>query len=257
MSRTPSHAHAPSGASDGPAPAATKPPAAVKAGSPPAGAKAGVNDLLTKRNLILGGSVAVALALVIALWAWKPWQPEPPRLNSEPYLIAKFGVSGAFDDLPFPQQREYMDILDETEKDLLADYKEGKLSDQEYRRALQLGWYDKHLDRAENYAALSPAKRPAYLDKWARPDDQGKSEDDVEEKNDGKKSERVGPRKAEDIKRDDSTEDADVRGWPADVRQRWIDYRTALKARKQYWKDLQEKASDTAVSGQSNQNAGG
>jgi hypothetical protein len=244
MSRTPSHAH---GA--GPSPASpAKPATPVKAGPPatPAapGAKAPASALLTKQNLIIGGAVAVVLALVITLWAWKPWQPSPPRLNSEPYVIAKYGASSAFNSLPFAQQREYMDILDETEKDLLEDYKAGKLSDTEYRRALQLGWYDKHLDRAENYAGMSsPAKRLAYLDRWAKPKKKGGEGDDEEEE---EKPGRVGPRKAEDIKRDDSTEASDVRGWPADVRQRWMEYRSALATRKQYWKD-QEAAAEAAT----------
>lgn len=256
MSRTPSHAHgaaAPAAAPASPAKAAA--PARPAAPAPPA--KRSANDFLTKRNLILGGSVVAALAVAIALFTWKPWQPEPPRLNSEPFAIAKFGATSAFNDLPFSQQREYMDILDETEKDLLEDYKAGKLTDHEYRRALQLGWYDKHLDRAENYAMLAPARRPAYLDKWARPKDNGKTEDDEEEKKDEKKSGRVGPRKPEDIKRDDSAEEADVKRWPADVRQKWADYRSALAARKQYWKDQQEKAAEATATSAPKPDTGG
>jgi hypothetical protein len=239
MSRTPAFGHAGAGGAAGqkPAPGA---PAKPVAAAPPAGPAAPA-PLVTRRIALAAGAVVASL-LVLALVLWKPWASPPPRLNSDPHIIAKFAAGGSFDDLPFPQQREYMDILDDKDDALLAAYKDGRLTDQQYRRALQLGWYDKQLDRMENYFERPPGQRNAYLDKFARPKKKGDGKKDDEEE----ESDDLSPLKAEEIDRDDSTEERDIQKWPSDVRQKWVEYRQALAARKQYWKD-QEKAAEAAA----------
>ena len=54
---------------------------------------------------------------------------------------------------------------DEKDKRVEEAYDQGMLTDQEYRRALQLGWYGEHLKKMDNYLSKPPQHRAAYLDK--------------------------------------------------------------------------------------------
>jgi hypothetical protein len=97
-----------------------------------------------RQNQVIAGS-ALGLVLLVALFVWRPWSPDAPRLNSDPGVIAKFAASSSMKRIAFEQQRQYMEVLDEKDKAVEKAYDEGRLSDQEYRRALQLAWYGEHL----------------------------------------------------------------------------------------------------------------
>src|SRR5688572_14715759 len=128
MSRTPAHAGAGATGSGGTRPGAPAPAKPAAAAATP----------LTRRNLIAAGSALAAVVLLVALWLWKPWAPSPPRLNEDPALIARFAASSHMDDLPFSQQRQFMELLDDKDDRVVEAYEQGMLNDQEYRRALQL-----------------------------------------------------------------------------------------------------------------------
>ena len=250
MSRTPAHAGAGAGG-PGAAPGAAKPaaPAAKAPGapvSPAAKPHAGAAAHLSPRNLIVGGSAIAAVALLVVLFMWKPWAPEPPRLNQDPAQIAKFAASSHMDDLPFAHQRQFMELLDDKDDRVLEAYEQGMLTDQEFRRVLQLEWYGEHLKKMENYHSKPPQQRAAYLDKQVDKKRKKKSKEKDEPEPDGKT-----PLKAAEIERDDSTEEQDIKQWPTDVRQKWMEYRTAWANRKQYWKDQrdQKKATEEAAKG--------
>lgn len=217
-------------------------------------------DYLTKKNLILGGSVAGALVVLIALLVWRPWSPAPPRLNEQPYKIAQFAASPAMDRLPWSQQREYMDLLNAKDEALLQAYKDGKLDDVQYRRSLQLGWYDKHLDRMEKFFNRPPQLRMVYIDEKVLGKKMQKKGIPVPGKKDPKpkkeeKSDDASPLKPEEIDRDNSTEEQDVKTWPADVRQRWIEYRAALASRKEAFKELEKQEKERRKAGEANAKA--
>jgi hypothetical protein len=178
--------------------------------------------------------------LLVVLLVWKPWAPTPPRLNEDPALIAKFAVSANMDDLPFSQQRQFMELLDEKDERVLEAYEQGMLNDQEFRRALQLEWYGEHLKKMDNYHSKPPSQRAAYLDKQVEKKRKKKSKSKDEE------TDSKSPLKADEIERDDSTEEQDIKRWPADVRQKWMEYRTAWSNRKQYWKDLNDQKKEAA-----------
>jgi hypothetical protein len=246
MSRTPSHAAG--GGPGGPRPSAAKPaaaaprPAATAAAAPsgaapaaPARARPTMAELLRKPQVIKYGSAAVGLLLLIGLFVWHPWSPRPPRLNEDPAVIARYAAS-SIHKLPFDYQRQYMELLDEKDKRVEEAYEQGQLSDQEFRRALQLAWYGEHLKKMDNFYSKPPSMRLMYLDKQVEKKRRKKLKDKDEAKPDDK-----APLKADEIDRDDSTEEQDVKRWPADVRQRWTEYRTALANRKQYWKDQKEQ----------------
>jgi len=208
----------------------------------------GKPNYFSKRNLIIGGSSAGALLLLIVLFTWRPWDPAPPRLNEQPYKIAQFAATSAMDRLPWAQQREYMDVLNAKDEALVTAYKDGKLTDVQYRRALQLGWYDKHLDRMDKFFERPPQFRQQYIDekvlgkkmKKAGMPVPGKNGKPKKEK-DTEKSDDASPLKPEEIDRDDSTEEQDIKKWPADVRQKWLDYRAAVAQRKDAFKEMERQ----------------
>src|SRR2546422_10112195 len=109
-------------------------------------AKAPIN---TKQILILcwaGGAVAV---LVAAWFVWQKLRPQSPRMNDPIAKIVPYVVSPRFDSLLFEQQLQWMKELDqrnEREKkdqkqpprELDNAFKEGRISETEYRGALRL-----------------------------------------------------------------------------------------------------------------------
>ena len=238
MSRTPGHAHpaaAPAGAA--PVPAKSAPAAQTKPApaGPAQSAKPGAAAALTPRTLAIGGGALAAVALLVALFVWKPWAPEPPRLNEPPAEIAKYSASHIAD-LPFTHQRQFMELLDEKDDAVLEAYEQGKLNDQEYRRVLQLAWYGEHLKKMDNYHSKPPSQRTAYLDKQV--DKKRKKKSDPKKNNE---SDSKSALKADEIERDDSTEEQDIKRWPSDVRQKWVEYRTAWANRKQFLKNQRDQ----------------
>ena len=245
MSRTPNHAvGAPKAA--GPTPGAARTTAAHApahaAPAAPAGAATATGTpasqpagLKSRRNLIAGGVAVAAIALLVTLFTWRPWAPDAPRLNDDPAAIAKFAVTDELHNLPFSMQRQYMELLDDKDERVEEAYEQGMLNDQEYRRALQLEWYGEHLKKMDNFHSKPPTLRAMYLDKQVDKKQRKKAKE--KDKPEDAKSALT----AADIDRDDSTEEADVKRWPAEVRQRWNDYRNAYASRKQYWKDLEKQ----------------
>ena len=251
MSRTPSHAAggAPGGAKPmaprpaprpASAPTATAPAASATPVTPAAPAKPATppnafSQYLKRPEVRKYGSIAVGVLLLVGLFVWSPWSPSPPRLNEDPAVIAKYAASH-IQKLPFDHQRQFMELLDEKDKALDEAYEQGQLSDQEFRRALQLAWYGEHLKKMDNFFSKPPSMRLMYLDKQVDKKRRKKDKD-----KDGPKADDKAPLKAEEIDRDDSTEEQDIKRWPADVRQRWAEYRTAWANRKQYWKDQKDQ----------------
>jgi hypothetical protein len=213
----------------------------ASAGAATAPAKRGASavDYLRKPAVVKYGSAAVGLVLIIGLLVWRPWVPTPPRLNEDPAKIATFAASH-LNTLPFEHQRQLMEVLDEKDERVVEAYEQGMLNDQEFRRVLQLEWYGEHLKKMDKFYAKPPQLRALYLDGQIDKNRKKKAKKKHEPKPDAKS-----PVKAEDIDRDDSTEEQDIKRWPTDVRQRWADYRAAVAGRKQYWKDQKEQRKAT------------
>lgn len=252
MSRTPAHASGagtpnparpsaprPAASAHAAAHAAPKPataPAPASSATPPATPAARPVVPPARRNLIIGGSAAGALLLLVALFVWKPWAPSAPRLNEPIPVIARFAASSGLGRLSFEQQRQYMELLDEKDKGVEEAYEQGALGDQEFRRTLQLAWYGEHLRKMDNFYSKPPTLRALYLDKQIDKKIRKKQKKKAEPGSDAKSA-----LTADEIDRDDSTEEQDVKRWPSEVRQRWSEYRAAVASRKQFWKDYKEQ----------------
>src|SRR5438105_7202100 len=84
-----------------------------------------------------------------------------PRLNEGTTVLAKFVSTKDFDRLPFEKQRLYYKVLDDRGKELDDAFKQGRLTEAEYRNALEAAWLGKHLNRVEKYFALAPGSARA------------------------------------------------------------------------------------------------
>lgn len=183
--------------------------------------------------LVFAGAGAAALVMLIALAVWRPWTPEPPRLNDEPYKLAQFVATPAFERLPFERQYTYMELLDKKKDDIRHAYAERKLTDNEFRQALQAAYFGDRLGKAKKYFQKPVgAQRTAYLDARIKKK-QREKEQDAEDDDD----ESTGPAKPTEIKRDDSRQEEQMAKWPAEVRAQWDEYRRAYSERKAYFKE--------------------
>jgi hypothetical protein len=230
-------------------------PANVAKGAAPANAPAAAAAVPEKAPLnpkLLYGTIAggALLVVIVALLVWRPWKTEPPRLNEEPWKIAKFVASPEFKKLPFERQFTYMDVLDDKEPAIAQAYKEKKLNDEEYAAALQGAYLGKHLKRAKNYAEKGTARaREMYLDKLIEKKKKGGS--------DKGKTKGTEPLDADEIKRDDTEEQETISKWPAEAQAQWTAYRMALKSRKEALKEEKADRKAAATQAAATQRAGG
>jgi hypothetical protein len=103
----------------------------------------------------------------------------------------------------------------------------------------------------EKFFARPPQLRQQYIDEKVLGKKMKKGGMPVPSKNgkpkkekDNEKSDDASPLKPEEIDRDDSTEEQDIKKWPADVRQKWLDYRAALGQRKEAFKEYERQEKD-------------
>src|SRR5205085_5961855 len=110
-------------------------------------------------------------------------------------------------------------------KELDNAFKEGRINETDYRGALQLAWFGKHLTRVDKYFAQSGPQRQLYLDELIIK--KLKEEADL-------KSGKIKPKDAEEIRGNPSAveEKARIDKWPADAKDRWYQYQKEYKARK-------------------------
>ena len=185
----------------------SKPPASAKAapGKPQRmwiGIAAGVAIL----GLIMWGIVAVVGG-------------GEPRLNENSVVLTKFIRSSGFDDLPYEKQRQFYKVLDDRKDEIDQLYKDRRLSEAEYRTALEAAWLGKHINRVEKYFALPPGNgRDAYIDKLL--DKKAKKDSDDEGDEPGK------------IKADETAAELKVEAWPPAVREQWKLFHTTYSREK-------------------------
>jgi hypothetical protein len=168
-----------------------------------------------RRPWLLIGMISV-IALVGIVWAILALLgPDTPRLNDNAVVLTKYIRSGKFDALPFDQQRQFYKILDDRGEELDQAYRDKRLSESEYRDALEAAWLGKHINRVEKYFSLPPGQaRVAYLQRLA----------DKKERKSLKASD------ASDIDADETAAELKVEKWPPAVRQQWDQFHTAYRS---------------------------
>jgi hypothetical protein len=196
---------------------------------PPGGkASAGKTPITKKQILILSYVGGGILLLVAAGFIWKKTRPQMPRMDSPTPQLARFVMTADFEKQPFDMQVQFMKVLDERNekgnKELDKAFAERQINETEYRTALQMAWFGKHLARVDKYSSQGGPQKQAYLDEMII---KKLNEDEAEKRN-------PKPAKENDISGNPSAveEKARIDKWPAEARERWYQFEKAYKDRK-------------------------
>jgi hypothetical protein len=162
-----------------------------------------------KRRMWIGIAGGGAVALTLVVWGLiSIVGGGEPRLNENSVVLTRFIRSGDFDELPYEKQRQFYKVLDDRKDEIDQLYKDRRLSEAEYRTALEAAWLGKHINRVEKYYSLPPgAARDGYIDKLL--DKKAKKGTDADDDEPGK------------IKTDETAAELKVETWPPAVREQW------------------------------------
>jgi len=205
---------------------------------------------ITKKQILILCSMAAGIALIVGLWfVWQKTRPRMPRLDAPTPVLAKYIMTEDFQKQPFDMQAQFMKQLDVRNKrdkndpgkgkELDKAYTDRRVTETEYRAALQMAWYGKHLARVEKYAAQGRAQKQAYLDEL------------ILEQIKEKELEKTNPRPAKEIdisgNPSGAEEKAEINKWPAEVRDRWYQFQSDYKARKKKIEEARAKTRPAAT----------
>src|SRR6266850_2238163 len=197
---------------------------------PGAGKSSAAKAPINKKQILMLSWAAGAIAAAVAAWfVWQKLKPQTPRLNDPITKIAAFVTSPKFEGVDFLMQVQFMDVLDKRnekdKKELDNAFKDGRISETEYRGALQLAWFGKHIARVDKYFAQSGVQRQVYLNELINK--KLKEEADL-------RSGKIKPKDAEEISGNPSAveEKARIDKWPAEAKDRWYQFQKAYKERK-------------------------
>ncbi|HEV8604961.1 MAG TPA: hypothetical protein VGQ99_06325 [Tepidisphaeraceae bacterium] len=206
---------------------------------PPQGGKpsAGKTPITKKQILILSGA-AGAIAVIVACWfIWQKTRTQMPRMDAPTPVLVRYILTEDFEKQPFDMQVQFMKQLDgrneKDKKEIDKAYAEGRINETEYRAALQMAWFGKHLARVDKYSGQGGQQKQAYLDELILK----KLKEDDEERRNPK------PPKEGDISGNPSAaeEKARIDKWPPDARERWYQFEKEYKARKKKIEEARAK----------------
>jgi len=131
--------------------------------SPGGKTSAGKSPITKKQILILCG-VAGVVVVIVAVWlVWQRFRPQMARMDSPTPVIAKYVMSEHFTQQPFDMQAQFMKLLESRQERDKGDPNKGheldkafearQITETEYRNALQLAWFGKHLNRVDKWSA--------------------------------------------------------------------------------------------------------
>ena len=178
------------------------------------------------RNVWVIAGAGAGGVVVLALLVWVVMSVlgnNEPRLNENTVVLAKFMESSSFAKMEYEKQRQYYKVLDDRNAELDQSFKDHRLTEPEYRTALEAAWLGKHIKRVEKYHALPPGQpRADYIDKLL-----------------DKKERKAENPKSGEIKADETAAEMKVEKWPPAVRQQWEAFHNAYSKEKK----LREPAS--------------
>jgi len=206
---------------------------------PPGGGKASAGKTpITKKQIQILCGVAGGIALIVgAYFLWQKTRPQMPRMDAPTPVLAKYVLTSHYENLPFDMQVQFMKELDsrneKKKEELDKAFAEGRITETEYRAALQAAWFGKHLARVDKYASMGGPQRQAYLDKM------------IIGQLDEKDREKITPKppKENDISGNPSAleERARIDKWPAEARERWYQFEKDYSARKKKIEEARAK----------------
>jgi hypothetical protein len=205
---------------------------------PPGGKPSAGKTPITKKQILILCGIAGGIAVIVAAWfIWQKTRPQMPRMDAPTPVLATYVLTEDFEKQPFDMQVQFMKQLDarneKDKKELDKAFAEGRTTETEYRAALQMAWYGKHLSRVDKYFSQGGPQRVAYLDELIFK----KLKEEEEEAKNPK------PPKENDISGNPSAleERARVAKWPADARERWYQFEREHQARKKKIEEARAK----------------
>jgi hypothetical protein len=155
-------------------------------------------------------------------WFRKPKYIEPP-LNTGPVEVARFVITPTFDTLEFERQLVWMDKVGDHKKEFEELYKNGKITEEQFRDAKAISWLGKRFRHIKVYESLkSELQKKAYLDKLIN--------DSILDDEEDKKAEQAGTALP---KKDNKKVKLLVEKFPAAQRQEYDAFGRALKEREE------------------------
>ncbi|HEV8290353.1 MAG TPA: hypothetical protein VGP94_00450 [Tepidisphaeraceae bacterium] len=205
---------------------------------PPGGKPSAGKTPITKKQILILCGIVGGIAVVVAAWfIWQKTRPQMPRMDAPTPVLARYVMTEDFEKQPFDMQVQFMKQLDvrneKDKKELDKAFSEGRISETEYRNALQMAWFGKHLTRVDKYFAAAGPQRVAYLDELALKKIMEDEQDKLHPK----------PPKEMDFSGNPSEpeERARIDKWPAEARERWYQFEKEYKARKKKIEEARAK----------------
>ena len=205
---------------------------------PPQGKASAGKTPITKKQIQILCGVAGGIALIVGAWfVWQRTRMQMPRMDAPTPVLAKYVMTDHFRQQPFDMQVQFMKQLEvrneKDKKELDKAFAEGRITETEYRAALQMAWFGKHLTRVDKYSAQTGSQRQAYLDELIIKSLNEKDQEKIHPK----------PPKENDISGNPSTaeERAQIESWPAEAKERWYQFEKDYKARKKKIEDARAK----------------
>jgi len=191
-----------------------------------------------RRRLLLAAGAVLSAAALISLIVWIAWpSPKPLPLNADTTSLAVFVSSEQYLRMPFELQERYMRVLEDREDngELKRAFVAGRLTESQYRAAIQEAWLGEQFKRARKYAALPPGpERVAFINDLLDRKRQNKNSDAIEEEGGESGSGKSEARENADfIKRDPSASQMRIDSWPPAVRDQLMTYRKDYESQKQ------------------------
>jgi len=170
---------------------------------------------------MLGIGAGVAVVVIAGIWGiTAALKKGPPRLNDATVVLVKYCSTPDFEKMAFDQQRQYLKVLEEREDkgDVERAFRDGKITEAEYRATLVNAELGKHLGRMEKYYAVPPGQpRTNYLNRL------------IDKKEKKAKLKPTTKPDEDEMVPDKEVEKLRIEAWPADVREQWRQYQTSYK----------------------------
>jgi hypothetical protein len=210
----------------------------------PGGKPSAGKQPITKKQILILCSIAGVIAVGVGAWfLWKRTRPQMPRLDAPTPVLAKYVTTEDFEKQPFDMQVQFMKQLDARNKrdkkdsnagkELDKAFSEGRITETDYRGALQMAWFGKHLAKVDKYAVQGGPQKQAYLEEL------------ILEQIKEKELEKTNPKppKGIDISGNPSAaeEKARIDKWPPDAKERWYQFQNDYKARKKKIEEARAK----------------
>ncbi len=168
--------------------------------------------------------VSIAVVAIAGVWTAVVLRA-PASPNNDAVKLAKVASSAEFANASAEKQRQWMLSMNDRKDQIVATYRGGRLTEQEFQAAMNLAWMAKQEDHVTKYYRLAAGKeREAFLDKLAKKHFEAKD------------AAKTDPSKDDDFNHDEVWEQNWITKWPSEKRAQYEAFRKARDERRDAWK---------------------